>query len=187
MGLYLALTGARIGQGDACAAGLATHAVDAADFEAVLVSLAEGQMPERAVASFARKPAAAALAPHRRLIDTAFAAPSVEAVLERLDRDGGAFAVETARLLRGRAPQALKYTWREMREGRHLGLPDCLKMEFRIARRALAAPDFREGVRAALIDKDRAPKWNPAALAAVTPDMVDRFFEPLGGEELELP
>jgi enoyl-CoA hydratase len=60
-------------------------------------------------------------------------------------------------------------------------------MEFRIAYRALAAPDFREGVRAALIDKDRAPKWHPAALAAVMPAMVDRFFQPLGSEELELP
>jgi enoyl-CoA hydratase len=185
LGFYLALTGARIGQGDACAAGLVTHAVDAADFESVLARLAEGQDAERAVAAFARKPAVAAL--DRRLIDTAFAAPTVEAVLERLDRDGGGFAVETARLLRGRAPLALKYTWREMHEGRHLALRNCLKMEFRIAYRALETPDFCEGIRAALIDKDRTPKWNPAALAAVTPEMVDRFFQPLGAEELELP
>jgi enoyl-CoA hydratase len=186
MGLYLALTGARIGQGDACAAGLATHAVAAADWDSLLARLAAGEDAARAIAAFAHKPEPPALAPQRALVDVAFAAPSVEAVLERLDRDGSGFAAETARTLRARAPLALKYTFREMRLGAHLDLAGCLRMEFRMAARALHSPDFQEGVRAALVDKDGRPRWSPASLAAVTPQMVEAYFAPLD-EELQLP
>lgn len=183
-GLYLALTGARIGPGDAFAAGLVTHAIDAVQFDTVIERLASGEEADRLLASLARKPAPGPLAEHRRRIDTIFSAATVEAILERLDRDGGDFARETAQTIRARAPLALKYTLRQMREGRALPLADCLRMEYRLALRALDGHDFREGVRAALIDKDRAPKWNPASLAAMSDRAVDACFASLGAAEL---
>jgi enoyl-CoA hydratase len=185
-GIYLALTGARIGLGDAFAAGLVTHAMDATLFDALIESFAAGQDAERAIASLSRKPAPGPLTAHRRRIDTIFSAASVEAILERLDRDGGEFARDTARTMRARAPLALKYTLRQMREGRALPLADCLRMEYRLALHALEGHDFREGVRAALIDKDRVPKWNPASLAAVSDTVVTGSFAPLGARELSL-
>jgi enoyl-CoA hydratase len=168
MGMYLALTGARIGLGDALDCGLATHAVAAGDFEAVIAALARGEPADAAIAPCSRKAPAAALAPHRRRIETIFSAPSVEAVLERLDRDGSGFAQDTARVIRANSPTSLEVTFRAVREGRTRTLGQCLAMEYAIAGRLLPGHDFREGVRAALVDKDRAPRWNPASLAAVS-------------------
>ncbi|HEX3753599.1 MAG TPA: enoyl-CoA hydratase/isomerase family protein [Rhizomicrobium sp.] len=186
VGLYLALTGARIGLSDACEAGLITHASDAANFEALIERLAAGEDAERVIAALAQKPGPSPLLAHRRRIDALFSAASPEAILERLERDGGDFARDTLRALRARSPTAIKYTFRQIREGRSCNLPDCLKIEYRIALRALSSHDFREGVRAALIDKDRAPKWRPASLAEVFDAAVADYFAPLGDRELDL-
>ncbi len=183
-GLYLALTGARIGVADALAAGLATHAVPAAHFDILLEQLATGAEAHKAITTLSHKPGPGPLAEHQRRIATIFSAGSVEAILERLDRDGSDFARESAQTIRARAPLAVKYTFRQMRAGRTLPLADCLKIEYRLALRALDNPDFHEGVRAALIDKDRAPKWNPASLAAVSDASVANCFAPLGDCEL---
>jgi enoyl-CoA hydratase len=181
MGLYLGLTGSPIGPGDALDAGLMTHAVNQADFEAVIVALAEG----RDFASFirevgVRKAEPGTLAPHRKRIATIFSAPSVEAILERLDRDGSEFALATAQTIRLRSPTSLKLVFRQLREARALNLKQCLAMEFRLANRVLPSHDFREGVCAALIDKDRNPKWQPSSLAGVGD--LDACFAPLQHE-----
>lgn len=182
LGIYLGLTASSIGLGDAMAAGIVTHAVARADFDAVIAALADGRQAEKAIAPFARKPAPGMLAEHRRRIATLFSAPSVEAILERLDRDGSDFARETAQVIRTRSPTALKLVLRELAEAAQLSLNGCLAMELRLALRVLAIHDFREGVRAALIDKDKAPKWQPSALAGVA-DLAP-FFASLGADEL---
>jgi enoyl-CoA hydratase len=184
-GLYLGLTGARIGLADAISLGLFTHAVKAEDHAALLARLADGENPDRAIAAFAFKPDAPKLAAER--IDILFAGSSVEAILERLDRDGGDFAAATAAVLRSRSPSALKFIFRALREARGKNLPDCLKMEYRVASRAVMAHDFREGVRATLIDKDGKPRWKPASLAAVSDADISGYFAPLGARELILP
>jgi len=182
LGMYLGLTAASIGLGDAMAAGLITHAVARSDFDAVIAALADGVAVDKAIAPFVRKAAPGPLADHRRRIATIFSAPSVEGVLERLDRDGSAFAVETAQVIRSRSPTSLKLVFRQLHEAERLSLKECLAMEYRLALRTLAAHDFREGVRAALVDKDRAPKWQPSSLAGVQD--VEPFFAALGSDEL---
>jgi enoyl-CoA hydratase len=181
-GLYLALTGTRIGLGDARDLGLVTQAVERADFASVLDRLSQGQAVEDAIAPHVRKVGPGALAPHRRRIATIFAAASVEAIMERLDRDGSDFARQTAQVIRTRSPQSLKIVFRQIRAAAELRLRGCLAMEFRLATRVLVSHDFREGVRAALVDKDRSPKWQPASLAGVGD--VDAFFAPLDDGEL---
>jgi len=176
MGMYLGLTGSPIGLGDALDVGLMTHAVDQTDFDAVVETLAEG----RDFAPFVKKPKPGALAAHRKRLATIFAAPSVEAILERLDRDGSDFAQATAQTIRLRSPTSLKLVFRQLRTARTLNLKDCLAMEFRLANRVLPAHDFREGVRAALIDKDRNPRWQPSSLAGVGDPGA--FFAPLQNE-----
>jgi enoyl-CoA hydratase len=176
MGLYLGLTGSAIGLDDALEFGLMTHAVAQEDFEAVIAALSEG----KDFTPFVRKHQAGALAPHRKRIATLFSASSVEAILERLDRDGSAFAGETASTIRTRSPTALKLVFQQLRAGRTLNLEQCLAMEFRLANRVLPSHDFREGVRAALVDKDRNPKWQPSLLAGVSD--VQFFFGALSDE-----
>ena len=182
IGLYLGLTATRIGFGDALDAGLVTHAVRKDDFEAAIEELARGAAVEKTVRSFARKPPAGPLSAQRRSLATFFGAASVEAILERLDRDGGEFARAVAQELRSRSPTSLKLVFRQLREARRLTLEQCLAMELRLALRTLEGHDFREGVRAALVDKDRNPKWQPSSLAAV--GNLDGFFASLGEDEL---
>jgi len=107
-GMYLGLTGERIGLGDALALGLMTHAVAKNDFEAVIESLAQGRAVAESIAPFVRKAAPGPLQAHRRRIATIFSAHSVEAILERLDRDGSDFARQTAQIIRTRSPTSLK-------------------------------------------------------------------------------
>ena len=58
-----------------------------------------------------------------------------------------------------------------------------LAMEYRIGSRALLRPDFAEGVRAVIVDKDNSPKWNPATPEGVTEELVDSIFAPLPANE----
>ena len=157
-----------------------THAVEAANFGAVIDGLARGDAVDAVIAPLARKTAPGPLSAHRRQIETVFAAASVEAILERLDRDGSDFARATAQVIRSRSPTSLKVVFRQLRAGAKLDLKQCLAMELRLAVRLIAAPDFREGVRAALIDKDRAPRWQPSSLAGVGD--LDPLFAPLQDE-----
>jgi enoyl-CoA hydratase len=184
-GMYLGLTGARIGLADALALGIFTHAVNAADHAALLARLADGAPPDAAIASFFFRPEASTLAgPH---LDTLFGAASVEAILERLDRDGGAFAQSTAAVMRSRSPTSLKLIFRALKEAKAKNLGECLKMEYRIGARAVMAADFREGVRATLVEKGTTPHWQPAALAGVNDAAIAGYFAPLGAGELTLP
>ncbi|HKD46538.1 MAG TPA: enoyl-CoA hydratase/isomerase family protein [Rhizomicrobium sp.] len=183
-GMYLGLTGARIGLGDALALGLMTHSVAASDHEVIIRRLAEGDAPEKAVAAVVRASPPPPMREHRALIDLAFAAQSVESVLERLDRDGGIFATETARVIRSRSPTSLKLAFELVRRGKELPLSECLNMEYRAGVRTVMGHDFREGVRALLRDKDGRPRWRPSTLAAVTDEETKGYFSPLGAFEL---
>lgn len=183
LGLYLALTAARMGQGDAIAAGLADSAVALADFEAFLEALARGKKITRAIEAVAGMPGPAPLAAERTRIATLFTAASVEGVLERLVREGSIFACQAAAAIRANSPTSLKLAFHLLCRGATLDLRQCLAQEYRAAMHLLARHDLKEGVRAALIDKDRAPKWQPSALAAVT----EAGIAGLMADEAEIP
>lgn len=168
IGMYLALTADRIGLGDVMAAGLADQAMPAENFAALLEKLAAGQTVARALAGLTVKPPPAALAPERPHLASLFAGASVEAILERLARDGSAFARAAADAIRANSPTSLKLAFHLLRRGASLSLKDCLRQEYAAATHLLRRPDIKEGVRAAIIDKDRAPRWQPSALAAVS-------------------
>jgi enoyl-CoA hydratase len=176
IGMYLGLTAGRIGQGDAIAAGLVDRAVALADFDALLERLAGGEKIARAIDAVAARPAPAMLAPQRDRIGALFSAASVEGVLERLARDGGAFALGAAARIRGNAPTSLKLAFALLRRGASLSLEQCLVQEYAAAAHLFSRADLKEGVRAAVIDKDRNPKWQPSALAAVTDAEVASFM-----------
>ncbi|WP_088348679.1 MULTISPECIES: enoyl-CoA hydratase/isomerase family protein [Rhodomicrobium] len=189
-GMYLGLTGASIGRADAFQLGYATHCIDAAHFDAIRRAMIEGDPIDAVLGALHRDPGEGELARHRPAIDRIFAADSVEAILSRLDAESGAdadWARETAAIIRQRAPLSVKVAFRQLREGRAMpSLREELTAEFRLTWHMLRGRDLREGVRAALIDRDRSPKWQPATLADVTDAMVDACFAPLGADELKL-
>ena len=100
-----------------------------------------------------------------------------------LEADAGdPFAAATLAQLQTRSPTSLAITFRQLRDGRDLSFEDAIRREFRIVSRIPLGQDFFEGIRAMVIDKDRAPRWNPATLGEVSPEAIDRHFAPLATE-----
>lgn len=113
------------------------------------------------------------------MIDRAFRFDSVEEILAALAGEDGEFAAETRRVLLTRSPTSLKLALQLLRAGRRsASLAECLGRELGACLRMLNNPDFFEGIRAAVIDKDRNPKWSPASVEAVEAAAVERFLQP---------
>ena len=186
IGMFLALTGARLRTVDTLHAGVATHFVPARDWEALIDDLANGMAPDMAVDRKSEDLPAGFLDQHRSSIDRAFAKESVEEILAELDADHTDWSADTAKTIRSKSPTSLKITFRQLREGAKLDFDECMKMEYRMVHRIVAGHDFYEGVRATIIDKDGAPKWQPAELSAVSDADVDAYFVPIGNKELVL-
>jgi enoyl-CoA hydratase len=185
IGTYLGLTGVRAKAADLLYAGIATHFIPSSLLPAVMVAL-EREPAADVIRRFAARPEGEpALAGLRSAIDRCFAGDAIEPMLAALAREGSAWAADMQKSLAKCSPTSLKVTLRQLREGRRLDFEDCMRMEFRMVRRFMKAQDFFEGIRALLVDKDNAPKWRPATLAEVTPEMVDAYFAPLT-EEPEL-
>ncbi len=186
IGMYLALTGARLKTTDALYAAIASQFVPRAKWPGLVDALAGGTKPDAAIAAVADDVPDTFLAEHRAAIDRLFAPGSVEDILAALDAEHTDWADDTARTIRAKSPTATKIAFRQLREGAKLAFDDCMKMEFRLVSRVVAGRDFYEGVRATIIDKDGAPQWNPATLADVRDADIDAYFAPLGEKELVL-
>jgi enoyl-CoA hydratase len=116
------------------------------------------------------------LEPHRAAIDHAFSADTVSEIVARLHADDSDWARAALKTLRHVSPSALHWTLRALRRGRDLTLKQALDAEFALTRTTMAHPDFTEGVRAMVVDKDRKPRWQPAAIEAVDPAVIDKLF-----------
>jgi enoyl-CoA hydratase/carnithine racemase len=114
-------------------------------------------------------------------IESVFGLKTFDEIMTVLLARRDPWAVETARALHGFAPLSLKVTFAHLTRAREQKLADVLRTEFRLSQHFMAGRDFFEGVRAQLIDKDHTPKWQPSALAAVTPAMVEACFGPIPG------
>ena len=190
LGLYLGLTGRSIGQADAFWLGLVTHCIEARHFPTILPGLADAEPIDPLLDGLHEDPGEAPLKAGEGLIATFFGSGSLDEIAAKLASASGAgkaFAVATLAELSKRSPMALRITDRHIRSARTLDLRETLIQDYRLACRCLEAPDFAEGVRALLVDKDGAPKWQPATLAEVRPEAVAGYFAPQEGAELELP
>lgn len=188
LGLHLALTAGRADAADALHCGLADHHVPSDRLPALVGDLAAGAPIEATVTKYAEDPGPAPLAAARCWIDRAYGdAPSVEDVLYRLEAMDEPGPRETVAAITAAAPTALKVTLRAVRAAREMTtIEQCLRQDYRLCSRFLRHPDLAEGIRAAILDKDRAPRWRPGTLAEVDDPAVEAFFAPLA-DELDLP
>lgn len=175
IGTWLALTGARLTGADSVHAGLATHFVPRASLPALRAALvSEGA---EAVARFAQSPPEASFAPHRAAIDRCFAKDSMTAILAALDAEGTEWAAAQAKTLRRMSPTSLCVSLELLRRGAQQDLAGCLATELALTRVVVNEhPDFVEGVRSVLVDKDGAPNWQPARIEDVDPAAINRMF-----------
>lgn len=184
LGQYLALTGARLDGAECVWAGLATHYLLAESLPEAKARIIAGEAPEAVLNALSIAPPVPALADHAADVARLFASDRLEDILAALEEDGGTFAARTLATIRTKSPTTCKVALRQLATS--LTLPDFaanMAMEYRIGSRVLMLPDFAEGVRAVIVDKDNAPAWNPPRPEQVTEAMLDAIFAPLPAHE----
>uniref|UniRef100_A0A6M2ENF6 3-hydroxyisobutyryl-CoA hydrolase n=1 Tax=Populus davidiana TaxID=266767 RepID=A0A6M2ENF6_9ROSI len=200
LGEYLALTGDTLNGAEMIACGLATHYTNSEKLRLVehhlgkLVtddpSLIETSLEQYGDLVYPDKMSVL----HRiEMVDKCFSHDTVEEIFDALEREAAEtndpWFNSTLRRLKEASPLSLKVALRSIKEGRFQTLDQCLVREYRMSLQGISkqiSGDFCEGVRARMVDKDSAPKWNPPSLEQVSEDMVDRYFSPLSESEPDL-
>ena len=192
IGRYLALTGARIRAADALYCGFATHYVPHERIGNVTAALAALEWQERerrrqvdaVIARFAEDPGPASLPELQAGIDRCFAGDSVEAIVAALQREDADWARAALAQIERASPLSLKTTLHQLDLGRGMEIEAALALEYRMTQHVMQGHDFFEGIRALLVDKDNAPRWQHASLEAVSAAEVAACFADLGEREL---
>jgi enoyl-CoA hydratase len=194
MGYYMALSGARLHIADALYAGVVDHLVPYSDFESLITALTDARFSENSnmqvsdlISSFSMegdgmdiyKPH---LLEHRAEINQIFSLNTIEEIMEGLQSSESDWCQVILANLLEKSPTSLKVTLKELQLGSQMDFDDCIQMEFRILNRFLNHPDFYEGIRCAIIDKDRTPVWRPNILEKLPNPVIQEFFEPLDQE-----
>ena len=184
-GQYLALTGHRLDGAECLALGLATQYLPAAALDDAKARIAAD--PQHIAATLdalsTTAPDAKILA-HREAIDRLFASDELEEIYAALEADGGDWAVAQLATLRTKSPQTMKVSLRLLHEGRTMPtFEDEMRQEYAVGAHVVQRHDFLEGVRAVIIEKDGAPRWNPDTPEGVTPHVLDQIFAPLPQSE----
>jgi enoyl-CoA hydratase len=184
LGPYLALTGARLNGADCLWAGLASHHLPIGALAQAKARLVDGEAPGRVLGALADQPGETPITTHLIEILRHFSRPGLEDILASLAADDSGWAQATLATLRTKSPTTCKVALRQMAESLRLqSFSQNMAMEYRIAARVVMLPDFAEGVRAVILDKDNAPRWNPATPEGVGDEMLEAIFAPLTAEE----
>lgn len=181
VGQFLALTGARLDGAECLAIGLATHYLPAEALEEAKARIAED--PERIdgiLGQLSVTPPDAKILENIPAINRLFASDRYEDILTALEAEGSDWALKELATLSTKSPQTCKVALRQLALGGEVAsFAENMTTEYRIASRVLVRPDFAEGVRAVIVDKDNAPKWDPATPEGVTDALLDEIFAPL--------
>lgn len=188
-GVWLALTGARLKAADTVALGIHTHFVESGAVAALKDDLLANPSDPKSVADrVAGEVGEAPLAAHREAIDRLFAFDTMEEIFAALEAEGTDWALKQLETLKTKSPQSLKVSLRQIREGAKMAtFADNMAMEYALGGRVVQTHDFQEGVRAVIIDKDNAPRWEPSTLEGVDFAILDRLFRPLNGDDAWTP
>jgi enoyl-CoA hydratase/carnithine racemase len=195
LGAWMGMTGARLGAGDVLGLGLADGHLPAAALGGLADGLARAGADAllAAIGSSAPPPSGVLSRADRELIDHCFVGETVEEIAARLRGVRSAAAATAAAALGKASPTSLKVTLAALRRAAELDtLEECLAQELRTSASLLATDDFAEGIRAAVVDEDRSPRWTPSSLAAVEeidvarvldgPDDLADLWAPVAGE-----
>ncbi len=184
IGQFLALTGARLDGAECKWAGLATHYLPHDTLAEAKERIACGHEPGQVLSALAITPPPAKIEANAAAIAKHFASDRYEDVLASLEGDDSEWAAKELATLRTKSPQTCKVALRQLHDS--LACADFaanMVMEYRVASRVLTRPDFAEGVRAVIVDKDNSPRWNPTTPEGVSNELIDSIFAPLSADE----
>lgn len=191
IGTYFGLTGQTMNGPDAIFARFADAVVPSSRLPALreaLTAVRSGVTSKEVdtlISGFSTGETAGPVAAMQPAIDRWFAQERMEDIFAGLKRDGSELAQSTLRALNGKSPRGMVVSLKLLRLGRNsASLEECLVREYRAALEVFRSDDFREGVRAAVIDKDRNPRWTPPRVEDVTPEMLAPYFAGIGADEL---
>jgi enoyl-CoA hydratase len=188
IGQFLVLTGARLDGSECLWTGLATHYLPASALPEAKARIAHGHEPGGVLAALAVAPPPARIEANASSIARHFATDRLEDIAASLEADanthGGEWAAKERAAIAPKAPLSSKVALRQLVEGAAIAdFAAIMTMEYRVASRLIYRPDFAEGVRALIVDKDNAPKWDPATADDVPDALVDSIFAPLPPDE----
>jgi len=185
-GIWLGLTGNKIGHGDALWSGISTHTVSSAYVPALVEEIAESGDPGTELREFFKAAPRQTSPDALQCIAKHFSRDTLAGVIASLERAAPTdeFAASTLSTIRKRSPTSLHVTFRAMAEGSTKSMSECMKMEYRILNRMLESYDLYEGIRAALVEKGSTPVWKPARIEDVSEAVVDEYFAPPPGGDL---
>ena len=186
VGQFLALTGSRIAGAGCLSLGLATHYLTSNVLAEAKSRIATEDVDriDGILGTLSVTPPDSKIVETIVQINRHFASDRLEDILSSLEGDESDWAMKELATLRTKSPQTCKVALRQLAESSKLtDFADNMAMEYRIASRVIVRPDFAEGVRAVIVDKDNAPKWDPAAAEGVTDGLVDAIFVPLPAQE----
>ncbi|XP_031113859.1 3-hydroxyisobutyryl-CoA hydrolase-like protein 1, mitochondrial [Ipomoea triloba] len=200
LGEYLGLTGDKLSGVEMMACGLATHYTVVERLHLIEEHLGNLETDDPTVIDSSLARFADVALPHQtsvmhriRTVDKCFSHDTVEEIIDALEREAGRtndeWCISVLKKLKEASPLSLKVALRSIREGRFQTFDQCLIREYRMTVQAISGQitnDFREGVRARLVDKDLTPKWDPPSLDHVSNDMVEQYFSPLSVSEPDL-
>ena len=189
LGTYVALTGERLSAQGALICGLANSHIPSARLGELPAALADCRnSPEvrAALGKFETSPTPGKIPKALRWIMPCFSGNTIEEILEALSLCDNEDAIAAGDIMRKASPTSLKITLRNLREAATFKrVEECFQQDYRIALACIAGHDFIEGIRAAIVDKDRKPAWRPNTIEAVTPELVERHFRSVGNLELK--
>lgn len=192
VGTYFGLTGQTMNGPDAIHAKFADAVVPAMkwpELREALTNVRQGATAAevtKLINGFATGETAGPVAANEPVIDALFGFDRMEDIFAALKRDGSEFALATLKTLNEKSPRGMVVTLKLLRLARSASsLEECLVREYRAALEVFRSDDFREGVRAAVIDKDRNPTWSPPRIEDVTPDMLAPYLAEIGADELK--
>jgi enoyl-CoA hydratase len=184
IGTYMVMTGARLKAADTLHAGIATHYIPAEHLAAVKQKLAAGGDVAATLDSFHEAAGEAGLQALQADIDRLFSGDSVVAILDALQADGSDWGLKQLAIIDTKSPTSTAVALRQMRDGAKADFDGCMQIELRAVTRLMHLPDFYEGVRAIIIEKDNQPKWSPARHQDVTAAEIEAIFASLGDDDL---
>lgn len=180
-GAFMALTGARLDGAECLWAGLATHYLPSERLAEAKARIARAPSESAEILDeLSAEPPQARIDGNAERIDRLFASDRLEAIIAALEADPSEWATKELKSVVSKCPTTAKVALREFAEGaRRTDFAEEMRAEYRLAARMMLRPDFAEGVRAVLIDKDNAPQWHPATPEGVTAEILDEIFAPL--------